>query len=66
MGRGLCVHTEQGSYDRLKKRWDTIPDEVRSKCIETNNAYPAKKDSYYWLELCIGRAFGASAPKFRY
>lgn len=56
-GYDYCVQRTQEIYGRLQERWESIPAEVRDRCLKWLKT-SGKPDSYYQLEGCV---FGPEA-----
>jgi hypothetical protein len=57
-GYDYCVQRTQEIYGRLQERWDSIPPDVRGRCLKWLKT-SSKPDSYYQLEGCV---LGAAVP----
>jgi len=53
-----CVQRTQEIYGRLQERWESVPAEVRSRCLKRLKT-SSKPDSYYQLEGCV---LGSAMP----
>ena len=61
-GSDYCMQRTQEIYGRLQERWESIPAEVRTRCLKWLKT-SSKPDSYYQLEGCVlGSATPAYAP----
>ena len=54
-GYDYCVQRTQEIYGRLQERWESIPTEVRGRCLKWLKT-SSKPDSYYQLEGCVLRS----------
>ncbi len=57
-GYDYCMQRTQEIYGRLQARWDSLPADVRGRCLKWLKA-SGKADSYYQLEGCV---LGPVAP----
>jgi hypothetical protein len=57
-GYDYCVQRTQEIFGRLQERWDSIPPEVRGRCLKWLKT-SSKPDSYYQLEGCV---LGSAVP----
>jgi hypothetical protein len=51
-GRDYCVERTQGIFEDLRQHWDTIPPDIRSKCLRWLKT-SVRPDSYYLLQTCV-------------
>jgi len=51
-GYDYCMQRTQGIYEHLQQRWDTVPPEVRGRCLQWLKT-SGNSDSYYHLEGCV-------------
>ncbi len=64
--RDYCVEQTQGIYGDLRQQWDTIPAEIRGKCLRwlKTSQHP---DSYYLLQMCLrDETMPPPLPGYRY
>jgi hypothetical protein len=47
----VCLEDEQKAYDKLKKRWSTLNNIIKTDCLPV----PNELGSYYKLAVCILR-----------
>ncbi len=67
-----CVQRTQEIYGRLQERWESIPAEVRGRCLKWLKT-SSKPDSYYQLVGCVlgsamrpPTAYGYAPPPWGY
>jgi hypothetical protein len=51
-GYDYCMQRTQDIYQRLQARWESIPPDVRGRCLKWLRT-SGKPDSYYQLEGCV-------------
>jgi hypothetical protein len=57
-GYDYCVQRTQEIYGRLQEQWESVPREVRGRCLKWLKT-SSKPDSYYQLEGCV---LGSAMP----
>jgi len=57
-GYDYCIQRTQEIYSRLQERWESIPAEVRGRCLKWLKTL-SKPESYYQLEGCV---LGSTMP----